>query len=242
MTKRQWSIVAILFFLNAFIFVTLFLLLRQVYLTPPEVAVDTPTPTKTPTFTPLPTDTPTPLLTPTPTNTQVVPPATPTFTPAPPTPTFTPAPPTPTPPPTATPVPPTPTNTPTFTPVPYEFMYEEGSMQAAPNCGTVYLEIKVVGVGGEPVDDVTVRLQWVTFTDHKLTGRGYPGQPLGGEPPGVVKFSPLGLESFHSPIDFHIQLVQSPSDPTPRSDERIVHFTDCATAGTFTNITFVYQW
>jgi len=205
-----------------------------------QAPTPTPTPTRTlkPTFTAIPTDTPAPVATDTPT---------PTFTPSPTeTPTNTPTPipatPTPTPKPatpTPTPKPVTPTPTP---PPPYEFLYEEGSMQAAPNCGTVYLEIKVVGVGGEPVDDVTVRLQWVTFTDHKLTGRGYPGQPLGGEPPGVVKFSPLGLESFHSPIDFHIQLVQSPSDPTPRSDERIVHFTDCATAGTFTNITFVYQW
>lgn len=115
-------------------------------------------------------------------------------------------------------------------------------MQTTANCGSVYLEIKVVGAGGEPVNDVTVRLQWVTFTDHKLTGRGYPGQALGGEPPGVVKFSPLGLESFHSPMDFHIQLVKSSSDPTPRSNERIVPFTDCDAAGAFTNITFVYQW
>lgn len=48
MTMRQWSVVAILFFLNAFIFTILFLLLRQVYLTPPEVAVRTPTPARMP--------------------------------------------------------------------------------------------------------------------------------------------------------------------------------------------------
>lgn len=107
-------------------------------------------------------------------------------------------------------------------------------MQEAPNCSTVYLKIKVVGVGGEPVNDSAVRLQWAGFTDHKITGRG--------EPAGEVGFSPLGPDSYHSPIDFHIQLVQSPSDPTPRSNEKIVDFTDCATAGAFTNIKFVYQW
>ena len=107
-------------------------------------------------------------------------------------------------------------------------------MQTTPNCGSVYLKIKVVGVGGEPVNGVTVRLQWVGFTDHRVTGQG--------EPAGEVGFTPLGPESYHSPIDFHIQLVQSSSDPTPRSDEKIVHFTDCAAAGEFTNIKFVYQW
>lgn len=115
-------------------------------------------------------------------------------------------------------------------------------MQTAPNCGTVSLRIKVVGVGGEPVNDISVRLQWAGFTHTKITGRGDPGQPLGGEPAGEVGFSPLGPESYHSPLDFHIQLVKSPSDPTPRSNEKIVHFTDCATAGAFTNIKFVYKW
>ncbi len=174
----------------------------------PTIPTPSPTLTHTPTSTdtPTPTPTPTPLLTPTPTDTPVVP--TPT---------------------------PAPTFTPTSTPIPsYEFMYEEGSMQTAPNCGAVYLRIKVVGVGGEPVNDTTVRLQWVDFTDRKITGRG-------GEPAGEVGFTPLGPESYHSPIDFHIQLVQSPSDPTPRSNEKIVHFVDCATAGQFTNIKFVYQ-
>ncbi len=115
MTKIQRNIVAILLSLNVFIFVILLLLLWQVYLAPPEVAVATPGPTNTPAFTPLPTSTPTPLLTPTPTNTRVLPPATPppTFTP-----TFAPTPPTPTSPPMATPVRPTPARTPTFTPIP----------------------------------------------------------------------------------------------------------------------------
>jgi hypothetical protein len=128
-----------------------------------------------------------------------------------------------------------PTFTPTPTPTPsYEFIYEEGSMQTAPECSTVYLKIKVVGVGGEPVNGIAVRLQWAGFTDHKITGQG--------EPAGEVGFSPLGPESHHSPMDFHIQLVQSPPDPTPRSNGKIVHFIDCATAGAFTNIKFVYQW
>jgi len=113
-------------------------------------------------------------------------------------------------------------------------MYEEGSMQTAPNCATVYFRVKVVGAGGEPVNGATVRLQWVDFTDHKITGEA--------EPDGEVGFSPLGPEHYYAPIDFHIQLVQSPSDPTPRSNEKIVHFADCGTAGAFTNITFAYQW
>jgi len=159
MTTRQWSIVAILFFLNAFIFVTLFMLLRQVYLTPPEVAVASPTPTKAPTFTPLPTYTPTPPLAPTPTSTRVVPPATPTptFTP-----TFTPAPPTPTsPPPTATPVPATPTNTPTFTPTATPtpaFDYHTANV-ACYHSGDKFIE-GYVYEGGAPKNGVTVRLSW----------------------------------------------------------------------------------
>ena len=177
----------------------------QELLMPPEgFTVTTPTPSVTPTHTATPTPTPLPADTPT---------ATPTFTP-----TSTPTP--------ATTFTPTPTTAPT-----YEFMYEEGSMQTAPNCGTVYFKINAVGAGGEPVNGVTVRLEWVDFTDHKITG-----------PDGEAGFSPLGPESYHSTIDFHIQLVQSPSDSTPRSNEKIVHFTDCATAGQFTNIRFVYQW
>lgn len=162
MTRRQWGIVAILFFLNAFVLTILFMFLRQVYLAPPEVAVVPPTPTGTPTFAPLPTYTPTPPLAPTPTNTRVVPPATPTptftptFTPAPPTPTFTPAPL-----PTATPVPPTPTNTPTFTPTPtptpaYEYHTANVGCYHSGNTfieGTVY-------EGANPKNGVTVRLSW----------------------------------------------------------------------------------
>ncbi len=156
MTIRQWSIVAILVFLNAFIFFTLAMLIRQVYMTPPEVAVATPTPTRTPTFTPLPTDTPTPLLTPTPTSTRVVPPATPTptFTP-----TFTPAPPTPTsPPPTATPVPPTPTpRAPTATPTP-AYDYHTANVGCY-HSGDTFIE-GTVWEGGAPKNGVTVRLSW----------------------------------------------------------------------------------
>jgi len=188
MNRRQWSIVLILFFLNAFIFVTLFLLLRQVYLTPPEVAVATPTPTKTPAFTPLPTDTPTPLLAATPTNTRVVPPATPTptFTP-----TFTPAPPTPTsPPPTATPVPPTPTNTPTFTPTPTPtpaWDYHTANVGCY-HSGDKFIE-GTVYESGAPKNGVTVRLSWapdapgaadyVTGTDPARSGYYLHPRPKG---------------------------------------------------------------
>lgn len=205
MTMRQWSIVAILVFLNAFIFTILFILLRQVYLTPPEVAVATPTPIRTPAFTPLPTDTPTPLITPTPTNTRVVLPATPTptftptFTPVPPTPTFTPAPPTPTsPPPTATPVPPTPTNTPTFTPtptatptptptLPYS-LYE--TIRYENNCGHTWLDGTVWDASGAPQPNVRVRA-WTygnlladKVTGYNPTSAGYYEFILDAVPPG----------------------------------------------------------
>ena len=104
-------------------------------------------------------------------------------------------------------------------------------MQEAPNCDIVEFKINVVGAGGEPVSGITVRLEWAGFTDHKTTGAD-----------GEVGFSPLGLKSYHSTFDFHIQIVNRPADPTPRSNEKIVHFTDCNTAGQFTNIRFVYQW
>jgi len=191
MTIRQWSIVAILFFLNAFIFAILLLLLWQIYLTPHEVAVATPTPTRTPTFTPLPTYTPTPILTPSPTNTRVVPTATtrptstPTFTPAPPTPTFTP-----TLPPTATPVPATPTSTPTFTPSPTPtpaFDYRTANVGCY-HSGQKFIE-GTVWEGGAPKNGVTVRLSWapdapgaadyVTGTDATRPGMYFHFRPLG---------------------------------------------------------------
>lgn len=240
MTTRQWSIVAVLVFLNAFIFAILFMFLRQVYLTPPEVAVVTPTPTRTPTFTPLSTYTPTPILTPSPTNTRVVPTATtrptstPTFTPAPPTPTFTPVLPTPTSPPTATPVPPTPTNTPTFTPIPYEFMYQQGSMQMAPNCGTVYIEGMILDQAGAAMNGVTVRMQFFDNTAYRVSGVG--------QSQGIWGFAPLAMDMYHTPVTFYVQLVKSQSDPTPRSDVVTINFTKCDTAGQFTNITFRQQY
>jgi len=161
MSVRQWSIVAILFFLNAFIFTILFMFLRQIYFAPPEVAVATPAPTKTPTFTPLPTYTPTLLLTPSPTNTRVVLPTTPTptFTP-----TFTPVPPTPTPtspPPTATPVPLPPTPTPTFSPTPTPtpaFDYYTANVHCK-HSGNTFIE-GTIWVDSTTKNGVKVRLSW----------------------------------------------------------------------------------
>ncbi len=164
MTKRQRNIVAIFVLLNAFTFAILFMLLWQVYFTPPEVAVATPTPTRTPTFpsgyftyTPLPTNTPTPLLTPTPTSTRVVPPATPTPTL---TPTLTPVPPTPTSPPTPTRRPPTatPTFTPTLTPTPL-WPYKAHGPSYEPSCVNTWIEGRVLdrdGITG--LDGVLVKL------------------------------------------------------------------------------------
>mgnify|MGYP001140783934 CR=1 FL=1 len=201
-----------------------------------QAPTPTPTPTRTlrPTFTPIPTDTPTPLLTPTPTNTRVVPSPTPTptFTP-----TFTPAPPTPTsPPPTATPVPPTPTITPTFTPtpIPHEFLYEQGSMQQAPNCGTIYIEGLVIGQGGTPASNIRVRLRWFDNVDHYVS-----------KGDGSWGFAPYGNyiqnpHLFHTAVIFYVDVVDN--DGNPRSDTHEIHFEDCDVYGQFTNIKFVYQY
>ena len=236
MTKRQWSIVAVFVLLNVFIFAILFMLLRQVYWTPPEVAVATPTPTKTPTFTPLLTDTPA-VLTPTPTNTRVVPPPTPT-------PTFTSTPTnTPTPlPPTARPVPPTPTNTPTFTPAPtptpaYEFRYEQGSMQQAPNCSTIEIKGIVIGQGGTPADNIVVRLRWFDNVDDEETGYG--------EMHGEWSFAPYGNyvqnpHLFHTSATFLVDIVDDAGNP--RSNTLPINFVDCNIAGQFTNVRFLYQY
>lgn len=169
MTKRQWGVVATLAFLNAFILVVLITLLRQVYLTPREVAVATPTLTDIPTFTPLPTDTPTPLptptplLTPTPTNTRVVPPATPTPTPTS-TPTNTPTPPPPTPTPTYQPPTATPTFTPTPTPTP-PWPYKGHGPAYEPSCVNTWIEGRVLDRDGTTgLSGVLVKLWTAGFT------------------------------------------------------------------------------
>jgi len=176
----------------------------------PTIPTPSPTPTHTPTLTdtPTPTPTPTPLLTPTPTDTPVVP--TPT---------------------------PTPTFTPTPTPTPsYEFMYEEGSMQQASNCTTIYIEGFVIGQGGAPASNIVVRLRWFDNDDYDVTG---------GD--GKWGFAPYGNywdnpQAFHSRTDFYVDIVDQVGRAVVRSDTLQVVVEDCDIAGQSTNIKFVYQW
>jgi len=113
-------------------------------------------------------------------------------------------------------------------------MYEQGSMQTAPNCGTVYIEGIVLDRDGGAMDGVTVRLQFFDITDHRVTGAG--------KPSGEWGFAPLGMEMYHTAVTFHIQLVNSQSDPTARSDLVTINFTGCDAAGQFTNIKFRRQY
>lgn len=240
MKLRHLLILGLLVFLNGFVLTVLFLMVTR-QLTRPAA---TPTravamqPTVTPTATSTPTQVPSPTNTrlPAPTNTRVVGEATPTatYTPAPPT--STPVPATATAPPataTATTVSPSPTATPTATTaVSYDFRYVQGSMVSAPNCGTVYMEGKITGVGGEPVDGRTVRLRFAGNEDYKVSGEG--------KSPGEFGFAPLAPDNYHSPFTFQIDIVDSQANPVPQSDTAKIAFSDCSIAGQFTNITFEY--
>lgn len=177
---------------------------------PPEgFTVTVPTASPTPAYTPTWTVTSAPSLTPTP-------------QPLTPTPTDTP---------TATA---TSTPTPTSTLPPLEFLYEQGSIQTAPNCGTVYMQGIVLDRGGGAMNGVTVRLQFFDITVYRVSGVG--------QAAGAWGFTPLGMDMYHTPVTFHIQLVNGQSDPSPRSDVVTVNFTDCSAAGQFTNIVFRRQW
>jgi hypothetical protein len=257
MKLRHVLIMAILVFLNGFVFTVLLLMLSRELAHPaatPTTAVAV-GPTFQPTFTSTPVGPPpTPTLAPTatsvpeatPTNTLVIgpPTATHTSTPVPPTATtgpatatYTPGGPTATsPPPTATPT--TPPSSPTpqpsatlTTPSSYEFKYA-GGMQSAPNCGTVYMKGKITGVGGEPVNGRTVRLRFAGNESYKVSGEG--------ENPGEWGFSPLAPENYHAPFTFLVDIVSSQSNPAPQSDTVTINFTDCSVAGQFTDILFAY--
>lgn len=205
---------------------------------PTSTATPTPTKTPEPSLTPTPADTPTTAETPTPevtdTPTQV---PTPEVTDAP---TSTAVPPADTPHlPTATPAPPTATPTdrnppPTPTPI-WEFVYLENTMVSEPNCGSVYLEGEITGVGGESVDGITVRLRWWDNVEYELSGTA------GGHSPGKWGFSPLELVQNRRYQPFIIDIVESQANPVPRSDELQVEMVDCSQAGQFTNIIFVYN-
>ncbi len=250
MKLRYVLILGILVFLNGFVFTVLLLMLSRETARP--AATPTMLATAGPTFQPTFTSTPlSPSPTPTPeptattvaeeiaTSTLVVPPATATHTSTtvPPTETAAPATPTNTPGlPTATSEPPTvtatsqPTATPT-TPAAYDFRYA-GGMQSSPNCGTVYMKGKITGVGGEGVNGRTVRLRFAGNVAYRVSGEG--------ENPGEWGFSPLAQDNYHLPFTFLIDVVESQANPVPQSDTVEIPFTDCATAGQFTNIIFEY--
>jgi hypothetical protein len=253
MKLRYLLILGILVFLNGFVFTVLLLMVSREMAEPaPTVtAVVTSAPTLQPTFTSTPvgptstftaeptaTNTPEPTATNTlvvgaPTATNTVALATPTATSPPATATATGATATSTTvPPTATPTTPAPTATAT-TAASYEFMYT-GGMESEPNCGTVYVRGKITGVGGEPVDGVTVRLRWAGNEQCKISGDG--------ENPGEWGFAPLSQEHYHSPITFLVDVVVSEENPELRSNTVEISFTDCSVAGQFTNIVFAYNW
>jgi LysM repeat protein len=122
---------------------------------------------------------------------------------------------------------------PTVTPATsYAYAYVQGSMQQAPNCGTVYFKGKVIGVGGEAVNGKTVRLRFGGDPVYRVSGEG--------QDPGEWSFAPLAAENFHSPFTFLIDVVESEANPVPQSNTVQIAFSDCNTAGQFTNIIFQY--
>jgi hypothetical protein len=90
----------------------------------------------------------------------------------------------------------------------------------------------ITGVGGEPVNGRIVRLRFAGNTAYKVSGEG--------EDAGRWGFAPLALEHYHSPFTFLIDIVESQANPIPQSDTVEIQFTDCGTAGQFTNIVFQY--
>jgi hypothetical protein len=252
MKLKHLLFLGILVFLNGFVFTVLILMLSRELAQPatPPTPIAIASPTFRPTFTsmpasPSPTPTPEPTATtppePTATNTSVIAPATATNTAVLATATNEPATATSTPgAPTATTAPPTatatsePVATATPTTPPYEFKYE-GGMESAPNCGSVYMEGKITGVGGEGVNGRTVRLRFADNVVYRVSGEE-------GKPPGEWGFSPLAAENYHLPFTFMIDIVESQGSPVPQSDTAEIQFTDCGVAGQFTNIVFAYAW
>ena len=114
----------------------------------------------------------------------------------------------------------------------YAFHYVQGSLQRAPNCGTVYFKGKILGVGGEPVNGKTVRLRFAGNVVYRVSGEG--------QDPGEWSFAPLASEHYHSPFTFLIDVVDSQANPVAQSDTLEIAFSNCETAGQFTNILFQY--
>lgn len=204
----------------------------------PETATPTPTRTPKPTFTPTATYTPTPVETPTPTATDTptetptpVVTDTPTPTPVPPTPTRRPATATPTRrPATPTPRRPTPTRGPNW-----EFVYVDKSVRTFGNCGGPFFKGVILGKGGVRTNGIAVHFWFYDVHDCRISGVG--------EPVGEWGFNPGLAEPLkRTQIDFHLQVVNSCQDLTPRSDVFTIEFDDACGAGQFENITFRYAW
>ncbi len=136
----------------------------------------------------------------------------------------------------STPTPKPATATPTHSnPTPaasYAFYYVQGSMQRAPNCGTVYFKGKIIGVGGEPVNGKTVRLRFAGNVVYRVSGEG--------QDPGEWSFAPLAAENHHSPFTFLVDVVEGQANPVAQSDTVEIAYSDCDTAGQFANILFQY--
>lgn len=111
----------------------------------------------------------------------------------------------------------------------------ENSTEARPNCGTVYLEGTIVGVGGEPVDGITVRLRWWDQVAYDMSGAA------GGHSPGKWGFAPLSPDQNRAYQLFLIDIVESQANPVPISDELRIEMVDCSQEGQFTDITFAYN-
>lgn len=101
-----------------------------------------------------------------------------------------------------------------------------------PNCGSVYFNGKIIGVGGEGVNGKTVRLRGLDKPYYKTSGEG--------EAPGQWGFTPLAPGHYHSPFNLKIDIVQSEANPVPVSNALDIAFAGCDLGGQFTNIVFEY--
>ena len=100
------------------------------------------------------------------------------------------------------------------------------------NCGTVYFQGKVTGVGGERVNGKTVRLRGLDEPYYRVSGEG--------EDPGAWGFTPLAPGNYRSPFNLKIDLVQSEQNPVPISNAVDIPFASCDLGGEFVNITFAW--
>jgi hypothetical protein len=129
--------------------------------------------------------------------------------------------------PTSPPAPPPPTQPPQPA---YQFSYANGSMVSAANCGSVYIEGKVVDQGGGGVNGIVAELEFFGNKVYRTTGVG--------KNTGEFGFTPLAPENYRSAVPFNLRLVQSESNPSPLSDTVRIDFRTCEQAGQFSNITF----